>query len=93
MAKRTRYESNRKRVKVEEEPKKAYIPKTVQVRLLKEMKLKIRGTSTGKWYLFERAGFVLSVDKKDLPALLAKGTDSSCCGGNESPYFEEVLGG
>jgi len=97
MEKRITNESNRKRVKVEEEPRvvfkpKAYIPKTVQVRLLKELKLNVRGAITGATYVFNGAGAEGFVDERDLPALLSKGKYSSCCGGTNSPYFE-VLGG
>ena len=96
MAKRKLDESNRKRVtparvKVEEELRKAYIPKTVQLRLLKEINLKIQGSVTGNLYHFEYVGTVQEVDEKDAPAMLEKGKKASCCGGVDSPYFE-VLG-
>lgn len=87
MAKRNTYESYGQRVKADV-PVKART-KTVRIVLLKDVKLKVIGSVTGRSYVFDGAGSACRVDERDLPKLLEKNTRGGCCGGPAiSPYFE-----
>ena len=64
----------------------------VAVRLLKNTKYKIKGIS-GKEYVFNGAGSVLSVNSEDVKVLMKKNENrpNSCCGGRSpSKVFELV---
>lgn len=65
---------------------------TVQLVLLRSKKVNVIGAVTGKRYTFNGSGSIVSVDERDVPALLAKGmNEKSCCSGNPtSPYFQKV---
>lgn len=61
---------------------------TVQLRLMKNVTLKIRGSVSGNLYEFHGAGSVLNVDKRDVPEFLARIRPDSCCGGTKgTPIF------
>ena len=67
-------------------------PTVVAVRLLKNVRYKIRGVS-GKEYVFNGAGSVLSIDSEDVDLLMKKNENrpNSCCGGvSPSKVFELV---
>jgi len=85
--------SSKRRVKVEDAPVKEETP-TVQLVLQKNIKLNYTGKVTGNVYHFNGAGSVVSVDERDVPAMLEKGANRrSCCSGlKTSPYFM-ILGG
>jgi len=95
MEKRSVDERDRKRVEVVKEkkkPVKRLTTKTIRIVLLHNKKVKTKGSVTGKMYVFSGAGAILSVDERDVSALLAKGVGgTSCCSGvPTSPYFELV---
>ncbi len=79
-------------VKAKKEPVKRFPTKTVRIVLLRNKKVKTKGSVTGEMYVFSGAGAILSVDERDVPTLLAKGAGgTSCCSGvPTSPYFELV---
>ena len=82
MAKRSIDERNSRWVKVED------APETVQLRLMKNVTLKIRGSVTGNEYIFRGAGSVLNVDARDVPEFLSRVRPDSCCGGTKgAPIF------
>ena len=95
MEKRSVDERDSKRVEVvkdKKEPVKRFTPKTVRIILLRNKKVKTKGSVTGKTYEFSGAGAILSVDERDVSTLLAKGVGgTSCCSGvPTSPYFELI---
>lgn len=106
MEKRSSYERTRGRVKVKEEKTQPVIEveeevqpvieteepsKTVQLVLLRNKIVNIQGSATQKVYTFKGAGSILDVDERDAPQFLLKGKDASCCSGNPtSPYFQLV---
>lgn len=62
---------------------------TIPVRLMKNLVVKVIGNSTGKEYIFNGAGSVVSIDKSDLEIIRRKNqAHISCCGTMSSPYFE-----
>ena len=64
---------------------------TIRLVLLRNTNMKIRGSVTGKDYLFSGAGSELEVDKKDAPRMLDMRRNSCNCSGMPGlPYFEIV---
>lgn len=101
MAKRDTNESHRDRVEVSSkvEEIREFVdfdlpaPTVQQLVLLKDVKLIIPGPVTGKEYIFDGAGSVVDVDDIDVPGLLEKKNQRSCCGvGAPTPYFSLVGG-
>lgn len=104
MAKRSIYDDNSERVKVEDDLDETFgevdykevlpkQPETVRLVLLKDMKLNYTGPVTGKLYVFDKAGAELDVDKEDANEMLAKKGGSCCPGsgiGRPQPYFAIV---
>uniref|UniRef100_A0A6M3LTF1 Uncharacterized protein n=1 Tax=viral metagenome TaxID=1070528 RepID=A0A6M3LTF1_9ZZZZ len=88
MEKRSFNERDSERVKVVKE----FVPKTIQIVLLRNKIVNTYGSVTGNRYSFSGAGSILGVDERDVPGLLAKGAGgTSCCSGvPTSPYFELV---
>jgi len=88
MEKRSFDERDSERVKVVKE----FVPKTIQIVLLRNKIVNTNGSVTGNRYSFPGAGSILDVDERDVPGLLAKGSGgTSCCSGvPTSPYFELV---
>jgi hypothetical protein len=70
------------------------VPKTTRLVLLKDLILQYTGPISGNVYHFNRAGSIVDVDNKDVEAMLAKRTKSTCCPGSgfpentTTPYFE-----
>lgn len=63
------------------------------IRLLKNVKYKIRGQETGKLYVFDGAGTILEVDSDDVDGLMENNENrpTSCCGDKKlGPIFELV---
>jgi len=69
---------------IDEEPEQEYI--TLVLR--KDVKLTVTGAITGETYIFDRAGSMCSVDKRDAEILLKREVQKTCCGGISQPYFE-----
>jgi hypothetical protein len=58
--------------------------------LLRDVIYKCTGKSTGRQYVFNGAGSIQDVDKKDAEFLLSKEGYRSCCDSYSTPYFEIV---
>ena len=54
---------------------------TVSIRSLIDAKVKLTGAVSGKVYIWERAGAVISVDVVDKDEVLNKKRGRACCGG------------
>lgn len=67
-------------------------PANKLIRLLKNVKYKVYGESTGNLYVFDGAGSTVSVVAEDADAILEKNKNrpDSCCGGNPGKIFEIV---
>jgi hypothetical protein len=95
MAKRSTYKSKRERVKVLDKVVEEALEQseTVQIVLLRDMKVNYTGKVTGKVYRFSGAGSILPVDIKDKDKMLEK-HGGTCCEGSGSnqpqPYFAVV---
>jgi hypothetical protein len=64
---------------------------TVSVQLLKSLVVKTMGKATGNQYIFNGAGSIVNIDKRDLDGLLQSNQlRQSCCGSYSSPYFNIV---
>jgi len=65
---------------------------TVPIRILKNVKYKIKGSETGNWYIFNGAGSTIQVDSKDVNGIMKKNENrpSSCCGDRLGNVFEIV---
>ena len=83
---------NSQRVEVKDIPVTKEVP-TIRLVLLRNTNMKIRGSVTGKDYLFSGAGSELEVDEKDAPRMLDMRRNSCNCSGMPGlPYFE-IVGG
>ena len=100
MAKRSYNVDKSERVKVEDEELEEEVveevqpeqSETVQLVLVRDMKLNYTGPVTEKLYVFNGAGSVLDVDKEDADIMLAKRGGNCCPGGSgPAPYFREKL--
>ena len=104
MAKRSNYVNKSKRIDVlESEEEQAVFgglseditagfsnepPETVQLVLLRNLKLKYTGPVTEKLYVFDGGGSVLPIDVEDAEIMLAKRGGQCCPGGSgPQPYF------
>ena len=68
-------------------------PKTVRLRLLKDVILKTIGPVTGRVYVFNRGGSEADVDEKDAMIMLERrvgGCDNCPANSGSQPYFEIV---
>ena len=83
--------SERVEVKLKVEPKP---PKTVRLRLLKDVKLIATGKHTGRVYEFSKAGAEVDINYEDAQILLQmrRKPCRSCPSVGSSPYFE-IVGG
>jgi hypothetical protein len=65
---------------------------TVLIRILKNVKYKIKGSITGNWYIFNGAGSTIQVDSQDVNEIMKKNENrpSSCCGNISGNVFEIV---
>jgi hypothetical protein len=94
--------SKRERVKVsdeeiekeeEKEVEEAPQSETVQLVLLRNLRLKYTGPISGKLYDFPRGGAILDIDKEDADIMLEK-HGGTCCEGSGStqpqPYFAKL---
>ena len=66
-------------------------PQTVQLVLLRNLYLKVVGLVSGKEYIFNGAGSVVSVLSDDAPALLQKHGGKGCCGSNTEGYYFQLV--
>ena len=97
MESRDNYGSTSKRVEVSEEvkPKKKFKKQseTVQLVLLRNLRLKYIGKKSGKLYVFPGGGSIVDVDVRDVDIMLEK-NGGTCCEGSGSnkpqPYFAKV---
>ena len=85
-------EEEKEQLPVKKAKRKAPEPKTVKLRLLKNLKLNSIGKVTGKHYHWSGGGAVVDVDILDKDKLLEKkGNPKSCCDDMVmQPYFELV---
>lgn len=103
MAKRNVDERDSERVEVKlvavsdvgkgKEPGTPEEPKTVRLRLLRDVILNIDGPITNKRYSFNRGGSEVDVDEKDAEIMLRKvagGCDNCPANSGPQPYFEIV---
>jgi hypothetical protein len=93
-SKRERVKVSDKKVEKEEKPKEAPQSETVQLVLLRDLKLNYTGSVTGKVYRFDGAGSVRDdIDIRDSIKMLEK-NGGVCCEGSGStqpqPYFAKV---
>lgn len=75
------------------EPGTPQQPKTVRLRLLKDVILKTVGPVTGKVYVFNRGGSEMDVDEKDATIMIERrsgGCDTCPSNSGSQPYFEIV---
>jgi hypothetical protein len=64
---------------------------TVSVILMKSMVVKVRGEITNNEYIFNGAGSIVQVDKKDIDGMMKNNIRrQSCCGSYSTPYFSLV---
>lgn len=93
MAKRSVDEWDSQRVEVVLVNKQEEPPKTVRLRLLRNLKLNITGLHTGVIYHFNGGGAELDVDYNDGQIMLQKMSGTCDCPGSSGgykPYFEIV---
>ena len=64
---------------------------TVSIRSLIDAKVKLTGAVSGKVYIWERAGAVVSVDVVDKDEVLNKKRGRSCCGGQSGKNLFELV--
>lgn len=64
----------------------------VRLQLTIQSRYKATGAVTGRKYIWQEAGSIVSVDKYDSTSLLEKRRSGSCCGGstNSKPVFRVV---
>ena len=65
-------------------------PELVPLMLMKDLRVKIRGSITGKLYIFGGGGSIVNVDKEDVEKMLTKmsGKCGNCPGSvGSTPYF------
>ena len=68
-------------------------PYNKTVRLINQISARVRlqGFVTRDWYEWSKAGAIISVDKRDAPALLEKRLgEKHCCGGTPNIIFTLV---
>jgi hypothetical protein len=78
---------------LEEEEVSAKSSETVQLVLLRDLKLKYTGPVTGKLYVFSGAGAVVDVDEEDAVIMLEKRGGTCCEGsgtGQPPKYFDKL---
>lgn len=64
---------------------------TVSIRSLVDAKVKLTGAVSGKVYIWERAGAVVSVDVVDKDEVLNKKRGRACCGGQSGKNLFELV--
>lgn len=64
---------------------------TVSIRSLIDAKVKLTGAVSGKVYIWERAGAVISVDVVDKDEVLNKKRGRACCGGQSGKNLFELV--
>lgn len=64
---------------------------TVSIRSLVDAKVKLTGAVSGKVYIWERAGAVISVDVVDKDEVLNKKRGRACCGGQSGKNLFELV--
>ena len=64
---------------------------TVSIRSLIDAKVKLTGAVSGKVYIWERAGAVVSVDVVDKDEVLNKKRGRACCGGQSGKNLFELV--
>lgn len=64
---------------------------TVSIRSLIDARVKLTGAVSGKVYIWERAGAVISVDVVDKDEVLNKKRGRACCGGQSGKNLFELV--